>query len=211
MSDRRRYRRVLQVHKIENNKTPSYLKDKLPTHRNEHNSFYEIRCKSNRYRNSFFPDAISSWNVFISDFDEVPTLGTLKNHIISFFRPKHKSFFGIHDPLGIRYIFQLRVGLSPLLSHKRRHKFPDTPSDNCNCNQGAEDTSHFLFVCPTYAIHRATLAVSVIEVLQNNNLNYLGNHVQLYLYGHDSISDIGNRTILLSTIKYIKDTHRFST
>ena len=29
-SDRRKCRRVLQIHKIFNNKTPSYLKDKLP-------------------------------------------------------------------------------------------------------------------------------------------------------------------------------------
>ena len=30
LSDRRRSRRVLQIHKISNNQTPSYLKDKLP-------------------------------------------------------------------------------------------------------------------------------------------------------------------------------------
>ena len=30
LSDRRMGRRILQIHKIMNNKTPSYLKDKLP-------------------------------------------------------------------------------------------------------------------------------------------------------------------------------------
>ena len=137
LSDRRRCRRVLQMHKIDNNKTPSYLKDKLPTHRipifggNERNNFYELRCKTNRYRKSFFPDAIASWNVFISDFDYVPTFDTLKSHIISLVRPKPKSIFGIHDPLGIRYFFQLRVSLSPLRSHKKHHNFSDTISDIC--------------------------------------------------------------------------------
>ena len=29
-----------------------------------------------------------------------------------------KSTFGIHDPSGFRYLFQLRVGLSPLRYHK---------------------------------------------------------------------------------------------
>ena len=32
LSDPRRCRRILQIHKISNDKTPSYLKDKLPTH-----------------------------------------------------------------------------------------------------------------------------------------------------------------------------------
>ena len=40
------------------------------------------------------------------------------NTIPTFFRPKSKNIFGVHDPLGLRYLFQLRVGLSPLGSHK---------------------------------------------------------------------------------------------
>ena len=34
---------------------------------------------------------------------------------------------------------------------------------------------------------------------------------QLYLYGHQSINSTDNRKILLSTIKYMKGTLRFST
>ena len=33
LSERRRSRRILQIHKIEHNTTPSYLKGKLPPHR----------------------------------------------------------------------------------------------------------------------------------------------------------------------------------
>ena len=120
-----------------------------------------------------------------------------------------KSIFRIHDPAGVRYLFQLRVGLSPLRSHKYRHNFTDTTSDICHCNQRIEDTNHFLFSCPDYAILRANLAASVINILQKTNLNYLGN--QLYLYGYPSIISSENRKILLSTIKYIKGTLLFST
>ena len=97
-----------------------------------------------------------------------------------------KSIFGIQDPAGLRYLFQLRVGLSPLRSHKYRHNFTDTTSDICHCNQGIEDTNHFLFSRPGYAILRANLAASVINN-KKNNLNYLGNQSKLYLYGHPSI------------------------
>ena len=160
--------------------------------------------------NSFFPDAVASWNIFIKHFDDVPSFDILKKHINTFFHPKTKSTFGIHDPVGLRYLFQLRASLSPLRSHKCRHNFTDTPSELCRCKQGMEDTKHFIFSCPLYAIQRATLTASVINIFQKNNLNYLGNQSKLYLYGHPSINSTENRKIILSTIKYIKDTLRFS-
>ena len=126
-------------------------------------------------------------------------------------RPDAKLIFGLHDPIGLRLLFQLRVSLSPLRSHKRRHNFIDTPSDICHCNQGIEDTSHFLFSCPSYVNKRAALITSVNEILRKNNLNNLRNQLQLYLYGHSSIIYSDNRKILMSTIKYIKETQRFST
>ena len=82
--DRRTGRRVLQIHKIFNNKSPSYLKEKLPPNPRglfsgiPRNTFREILGQSNRYMNSFFPDAISSWNIFIKHFNDIPSYDTLK-------------------------------------------------------------------------------------------------------------------------------------
>ena len=124
LSGRRWCKRILQIHNIEKYKTPSYLRDKLTPHRrplyrlNNSHTFQEIRCKTARYKNSFFPDATSSWNNMISNFQDIPTFTSLKSHLLSLIRPKIKSTFGIHDALGLRYLFQLRVNLSPLRSHK---------------------------------------------------------------------------------------------
>ena len=74
---------------------------------------------------SFFPDAIISWNNVLNHFNDIPSFSVLKNHILSLIRPKKKCIFGIHDPFGTC-----------------------TPSDKCFCNQGIEDTDHFLFLCP---------------------------------------------------------------
>ena len=60
-----------------------------------------------------------------------------------------------------------------------------------------------------FAAQRATLASSVIQILQKYNLNHVGNRSHLYLYGHQTINFADNRKILLSTIKYIKETQRF--
>ena len=217
LSCRRWYKRILLIHKILSNKSPSYLKDKLPLLRrplyrqNNDHKFYEINCKSLRFMNSFFPNAVSTWNTVMSHFDTLPSIDISKRHILSLIRPSKKIIFGIHDPLGLRYLFQLRVGLSPLRYHKKRHNFIDTPSDECLCDNGIETSDHFLFWCPFFATQRATLAASVIEILRKYNLNHLGNQTHVYLYGHENVNLADNRAILLSTITFIKETRRFST
>ena len=80
----------------------------------------------------------------------------------------------------------------------------------CHCNQGIADTSHFLFSCPSYANLRATLMTSVNEIVHKVSLNHLENQSQLYLYGDPSINNSDNKNIILSTIKYIKETQSFS-
>ena len=213
LSDRRLCRRVLQIHKIMNNKTPSYLKEKLPPKHRPFlvNVFRRIKCRTDRYMNSFFLHAITSWNIFISHFDDFPSVDSLKQHILSLIRPKNKCFFGIHDPIGLRHLFQLRLSLSPLRSHKFHHNFIDTPSDICYCNQGIEDTRHFFLVCPFYVTQRVHLLTRVNEILQKYKLDHLVNQFKLYLYGHDSINHVDNRVFLIATLKYIKETRRYST
>lgn len=214
LSDRRMCRRVLQVHKIVDNKTPTYLRGKLPPTRrnliNLPNIFKTIRGRTDRYLNSFFPDATSTWNNIVSNFENLPTFDGLKDHIISLIRPEAKSMFGLHDPSNLRYIFQLRVGLSHLRSHKKRHNFIDTPSDFCLCKQGVEDTRHFFLTCPFYDTPREVLENKVHEILQKNNLNYFGNYAELYLYGNSSLNPSNNQEILSATIEFIISTNRFS-
>ena len=176
-------------------------------------TFHAMMCRSNRYMNSFFPHAIASWNLFMEIFKykEVPSTGLLKRDIISLIRPESKSLFKIHDPVGLRYLFQLRVSLSPLKAHKWRHNFSDTISGICDCKQDIESTSHFLFSCPFYATQRATLITSINVILQTASLNLLENQSKLCLYGDPSLNYSDNKNVILSTLKYIKETKRFST
>ena len=120
-------------------------------------------------------------------------------------------FFEIHDPVGLRYLFQVRVSLSSLRGHKWCHNFIDTPSGIYHCGQGIEDTSHFLFSCPSYAAQRVAFVTIVNEILNKVSLIHLENQSQLYLYGNPSMDISDNKKIILSTIKFIKETRRFST
>ena len=217
LSDRRNNSRIFQIYKIISKPTLSYLKDKLPPCRNHLliHVFRDIMCRTSRYSYSFFPDAISSWNRFISGLEFFPTYNYVKKYMIGTYRPEGKPVYDIHDPTGIRYLFQLRLGLSHLRSHKKRYGFEDTPSDICLCKFGIEDTRHFLLSCPFYASKRVVMVSSISDILLKNNLNYPANlpanELDMYLYGLTGISPADNRSILLATIKFIKDTNRFAT
>ncbi len=173
-------------------------------------ALHEHRCRTVRFSNSFFPDATRTWNKIVTHFSTMPMPSVLKQHLVSLFRPVGKSIFNIHDPLATKYLFQVRLGLSPLHNHKINHNFKDTPSIACFCGTGIEDTSHFLFRCPLHASHRAVLAAKVIEVLTKNNLNHHGNDVSIYLYGHFSLKDEDNRSIILATLDFLKNTNRLT-
>ena len=83
--------------------------------------------------------------------------------------PNYKRFFIIHVPKVIKYLFQIRMNISPLRSHKKYHNFP--------CNQGIEDTRHFVCGCLKFATHRGSLAVTVTGALCRNNLMELANNL----------------------------------
>ena len=86
------------------NRTPGYLRDKMPPNRrnlaNLCYAFQGIKCRTDRYFNSFFPDAISVWNNIISNFEYLRTLGRLKTRLNFTDCPKLRSTFDLHDPVS---------------------------------------------------------------------------------------------------------------
>ena len=160
--------------------------------------------------NSFFPDGVNSWNNVISHFKTIPSVDIFKRHILSLVRPEKKVSSAFMILLDFGSYFS-RVGLSTLRYHKKRHNFIDTPSDKCCCNHGPEDINHFFFSCPFYTTCRTTLITNVMIILQKYNLTRFKNLSSIYLYGHRLIKFADNRSILLSTIKYLKESRCFST
>ena len=218
LTDRRWYRRLLQLYKIIHDFSPSYLKEFIPPQRRtlygRHRSLlHEIRCRTSTFMNSFFPDTIRSWNQIGNEFTSIMPISQFKNSLISLIRPNKKSIFRIHNYAGISKIFQLRLGLSDLKSHKRCHNFADTQSDVCACNVEAETSIHFFCRCSLFATQRISLVDSVSVVLAENNLPINTLHkkdlVKIYLYGSSNFVDNDNRVIILAAIKFIVDSKRF--
>ena len=112
----------------------------------------------------------------------------------------------------MKYLFQLRGGLSSLRAHKFKHKFDDTPNPTCSCGTAAESTQHFLLDCPVFTPHRKKLLEDINPFTRKLNINPDDpNFVTMLLYGNDSLAIHENKAILESILAYINNSGRFST
>ena len=167
-----------------------------------------MRCRTQRFQNSFYPDAVNCWNDIGPDIRKLDTLKSFKSNLTDIIKPKCKSVFKIHSS-HLKYLYQLRVGLSPLKSHKFKHKFEDTPSSTCLCSTGAETTDHFLLFCPIFNAHREKLMDTVNPIVSRLNPNLL-HFNKILLYGSESLNQAENKAILEATLSFITNTGRFS-
>ena len=199
--------------------TPQYLVDFVPLPRphlygtNLINDLYPIFCRNDRFQNSFFPDAVKSWNDIGPEMRDAKSISIFKSNILNLVRPKCRSIFKLHHPIGLKYMFQLRVGLSALKAHKKAHNFLDTPSDICSCGTGSENNDHYFLKCPNYTAQRTTLFSEINPFLQQlpNLLPHDDSKlIHFLLYGIEGLNTIQNSKILKATISYILNTGRFS-
>ena len=217
LNERRIFRRLTMFFKIMHNLTPDYLKEPLPFQQGRYRLRADciinvIACRNDKYRNSFFPNTISLWNKLDLNIKRSKNISIFKSSILKIIRPIKKKTFNVHDSNRLKWIFQLRVGLSPLKHHKKRHNFSDTPNDACLCSNVPESTDHFLLKCPLQANARIILLNTIRTILMPYDMvlpnpNKL---IELLLYGDSSISDSDNNAILNATLDFISNSNRFT-
>ena len=138
-------------------------------------------------------------------------MSIFKNDILKIIRPLKRSVFNIYDPIGVKRLFKLRVGLSPLRYHKKRYNFRDTPNDLCQCQVSAETTEHFLLHCDIFEMVRNSMFVVINPILEFNGLRFLEHNrfVKFLLYGHETLRADENKVVLSATLKFIHESNRF--
>ncbi len=67
----------------------------------------------------------------------------------------------------------------------------------------------FFLVCPFYNSHRIVLRTNVNAILLKNGINLVLTS-DIYLYGHESLSDNDNHDLLLETLEFIVKSNRFA-
>ena len=217
VSSRRWSRRLTLFYKIINNLTPLYMKEPIPPLQQSNYSLRnqdvigQIRARTEKFLSSFYPNCICEWNKLDPEIRLAPSVAVFKAKLLSKIRPPAKSIFCIHDPIGLGYLFQLRVGLSKLNFHKFNHNFRDTVNPMWPTNDGIEDTEHFLLLYPSFYIQRRDLLAGASELLRPFvRINTLPNNVlvQYLLYGNKELPDDVNKNLLELTLNFIHKTGR---
>ena len=215
LADRRWLRRLSLFYKISKDSCPSYLKQIVTLNQPIYNvrnpdEFRQINARTDLFRFSFFPYCIKEWNKLNSSTRASKSVDIFKNSLLKFLRPKGFSVYGIHNPLGLKLLVRLRVGLSHLREHKFNHNFQDTLNPLCSCNIETESTSHYLLRCHFFDAYRKTFFDSLNNIdhcLSNLAENELTN---IALYGSDTFDLDKNKKILTATILYIIESERFN-
>ena len=119
------------------------------------------------------------------------------------------SIFDIHNPLGIKLLTRLLLGLSHLHEHKFRHCFQDTLNRLCECGKDIESTVHFFLYCTNFLIARQA-PFQKIRNIDDSILSQSETQLtQTLLYGNQNYHCSINRLIIISTVEYLILTERF--
>ena len=211
---RRWYRKLCLFYKISINKSPAYLFNSIPA-RNTHYSLRtsdNIPCfniKHNFFKNSFFPWTIIEWNKLDLTLRKCDSFNVFKKEILKFIRPSSNYFYNCHNPIGIKYIPRIGIGLSHLREHKFKHSFQDSINPICNCRDNVQSAIHFFLHCPLYSNERCTLLNSVSKT-ENKLLDSTDTSLtQILLFGNSSFTTNDNTKIINLTINFVQSTKRF--
>ena len=211
LSSRRWSRRLTLFYKFVNNLSPKYTVDPIPPlHQSQYclrdqDAIGRMRARTEKFNSSFYPNCLSEWNKLDPELRLAPSIAVFKKKLLSIVRAPAKSVFGIHDPIVLPYLTQLRVGLSKLNFHKFKHNFRDTINPMRPTNDGIEDTEHFLLLCPSFDLQRGDLLAGIVELLRPFvQIANLSNDAltQLLLYGDQDLSNDLNKNILELTLRF---------
>ena len=203
----------MNFYKIFNEKPPSYLFGLIRNFNRVLNTRLSynippIKVRHNYFKNLFFPSAITKWNKLDLNIRNPASLNTFKKKILNFIRPSANSIFDIHNPLGIKLLTRLRLGLSHLHEHKFRHCFQDTLNPLCECGKYIESTMHFFLHCTNFLIPRQTLFQKIRDIDDSILSQSETQLTQTLLYGNQNYHSSVNRLIIISTIEYLISTER---
>ena len=179
------YRKLCLFFKLYKNQCSKYLFD-ITTQSNcpyrTRNALNIHHINAEFFKNSYFPSTIIEWNKSDSNICNSETLNIFKSKIFKFIRPTANSIFRSHNPIGLKLLTRLRLGLSHLREHKFKHSFQDILNPFCNCGKEAETTFHFLLSCSNYSDKRLT-PLSKIRNVNPNILENTNSQIRFFLYG----------------------------
>ena len=128
---------------------------------------------------------------------------------MQFIRPTPNKTLNCHNPIGIKLITRLRLGLSHLRDHKFKHNFLDCLNPICCCGQDIETTVHYLLHCPIFSDERS-IFFNNFRSIDENVLSGSDSRIsETVLFGISSFNNTKNTSVINTTIDYILSTEKF--
>ena len=180
------------------------------TRSSQSNKISGFKTRHNFFKDSFFPAVISEWNSLDVKIRNSSPINMFKKELLKFIRLVPSSTYNINDSKGLTLLTKLRLGLSLLGDHKFRHNFQDCVPPMCSCGQDVETSTHFLLQCPNHHCARKTLFHKINKVSGNVLRQSDSTITKILLFGDIKLDFETNKILLMSTIKFISLTERFS-
>ena len=138
MKFRRWKRRLCVFHKIKTRGHPGYLYKLIPAKSSSYNTRNSDHvetycCRTDIFKYSFFLYAIVEWSRLDQVLRNSKSYSIFKNSLLKIGRPMPKPTFNIHNPLGLKLLTRLGLGLSHLNEHRFNHNFKDCINPLCSC------------------------------------------------------------------------------
>ena len=84
-----------------------------------------IYFRTNVFKYSYFPHTILKWNKLDVQIRRSESFLFFKNSLLKIGQPTAKPTYSIHNPIGLKFLTRLRLGLSHINEHKFKHNFKD--------------------------------------------------------------------------------------
>ena len=98
------------------------------------------------------------------------------------------DIYKIHDPLGLKLLTRLWLGLSRFNEHRFNHNFDSWINPLCSFNLEVESTKHFFLHCRHYTSIRKTL-LNTVEMIDETILNVNDNDlIEILVFGNCKFS-----------------------
>ena len=100
---------------------------------------------------------IVEWNRLDHTLRNSKPYNIFNNSLLKIGRPMPNPTFNIHNPLGLKLLTHLRLGLSHLNEHRFNHNFEDCINPLCLCSLKVESKAHFFVHCHNFVNIRNTI------------------------------------------------------
>ena len=157
-----------------------------------------FQSRTETFKFSLFPWSIVEWNKLDLKIRNSSYL-VFRNYLLKRIQPLAAAVYNIHNPLRLKLLTRLRLGLSYLNEHRFNHSFESCLNPLCTCSLEVESTTHFFLHCYHFNAIHITLNNSLKGI--DKDITKLSDSffIKVILFGDSKYSNFQNHDILKET------------